>query len=461
MIQHSQSTIAAVATPVGIGGISVIRISGTDAIPSADRCFTGERPISSMHSHTLQFGTVCDPVSRETIDTVLVSVFKNPHSFTGEDVVEISTHGGYFVAQKLLAGLYATGVRPAAPGEFSLRAYLNGKMDLAQAEAVADLIHAKTAKAHRASFDQLKGKLSQSVKSLREEILNLCSLLELELDFSQEGIELADKNSVRDKLTRLEQSIRLLSDSYTEGKVIKEGVKVALVGRPNAGKSSLLNVLLKEERAIVSEIPGTTRDTIEESIIIDGIEFILYDTAGVRESRDIIEQEGIKRTTKAIGEADIILILIDGSVSLRPEEVREYLNFLDTAAGAKKTLWVLNKYDIHAPIDESILPVKPVWISCKTHHGITDLKGALAKSAIMHHDSASSSITITSIRHKEALEKALLSLAAAKSSLDAGLSGDFISLDLRAALNYLGEIIGITTPDDILNNIFSSFCIGK
>ncbi|MFA5834216.1 MAG: tRNA uridine-5-carboxymethylaminomethyl(34) synthesis GTPase MnmE [Bacteroidota bacterium] len=457
----TNETIAAIATPIGIGGISVIRISGNAAFPIVDTVFRGTTTVQDSTSHSIHYGTIVHPVSRETIDTVLVSVFRSPNSFTGENVVEISSHGGYFVSQKILILLYSYGARPAGPGEFTLRAFLHGKMDLTQAEAVADIIHSKSEKSHKASVDQLSGKLSKKVQSLREEILNICSLLELELDFSQEGITLIEKNKIIKNLDHVELSIKELSSSYQEGKVIREGIKVALVGKPNAGKSSLLNVLLQEERAIVSDIPGTTRDTIEESIHLDGIEFIFNDTAGLRESNDSIEIEGIKRTSKAIDSSDVIVILIDSSILVSTEDITLYDKIFNQYHDAKSVLLVLNKSDIKCDAINVLSKISPVWISCKTHQGIQSLKQKLIDVAIPRHDSTASSVTITNVRHKDALEKALVSIAAAKQTVNEGLGGDFAAVDLRGALNYLGEIIGLTTPDDILNNIFSNFCIGK
>lgn len=459
---HSPAdTIAAIATPIGIGGISVIRISGPSAITAADSIFRGSSSVDELPTHTIQFGSIVDPVSRETIDTVLVSVFRNPHSFTGEDVVEISSHGGYFVAQKILSLLYRSGTRPATPGEYTLRAFLNGKLDLAQAEAVADIIHSKTEKAHKASVDQLSGKLSSAVKALREDIVNICSLLELELDFSQEGIELTEKQIVVEKLGKIQSSIAGLSNSYNEGKVIKEGISVALVGKPNAGKSSLLNALLQEERAIVSEIPGTTRDTIQESVLLDGVEFVFNDTAGLRDSVDTIELEGIKRTSKAIGSSDVVLILIDGSVPVSENDILLYDSIINEYSKTKTILRVLNKHDIRDSSIEFSAIQPSLWISCKTHFGMGELKRQLVESSIPHHDPSESSVTITNARHRDALERANISLENAKGAIHGGLGGDFAAVDLRAALNYLGEIIGLTTPDDILNNIFANFCIGK
>lgn len=462
-LYNSIDTIAAIATPIGIGGISVIRISGNRSFEIVELLLHEDVKLRDLPSHTIHYKKIFEANSDKIIDSALVSLFRNPHSYTGDDVIEISSHGGYYVSKKILEELFHAGARPAQPGEFTLRAFLNGKLDLSQAEAVADIIHSKSEKSHKASVEQLEGRLSQYVNELRSELLNLCSLLELELDFSQEGIELAKKEESIKRVEQIESKIYSMIKSYATGKLAREGVKVALAGRPNVGKSSLLNLLLGEERAIVSEIPGTTRDTIEESIMLDGLEFVFTDTAGLRDSIDIIEKEGIRRTIQNLQKADVVLFLVDSSVPLSNEDVEMYNEISSLLKEDVHSLFVINKIDFrHNSFSIQKLSQRDhVEISCKTYQGISELKKMLVKKAIPHHDSQATSVVVTNIRHKEALMKTLQSLQAARESLVSDLSSDFVAVDLRDALNYLGEIIGITTPDDILNNIFSKFCIGK
>lgn len=463
MVYNPHDTIAALATPVGTGGIAVIRISGGNAFGIVDAIFRGSTRITDAGTHTIHYGRILDPKSSSVIDTVITSLFRQPHSYTGEDVVEISVHGGYFVSQKILEILCLNGARSAQPGEFTLRAFLNGKMDLTQAEAVADIIQAKTDRSHRASIEQLNGRLSKHINGLRQQLLDLCSLLELELDFSQEGIDLTQKEESLQRIRQISSSIQSMINTYSTGKRTRDGVKVALAGRPNAGKSSLLNLLLEEERAIVSEIPGTTRDTIEESILLDGLQFIFIDTAGLRESVDVIEKEGIRRTIQNLQKADIALLIIDASQPVREEDVTLFKETITSLNKDIYSMYVINKIDLRHnqfSIDE-LPPLDFVDISCKTHHGIPALKKMIVDAALREYDSLSSSIIITNIRHRNALQNALNSLKNAENSLNNDMSGDFIAVDLRESLNYLGEIIGLTTPDDILNNIFSQFCIGK
>ncbi len=458
----TKDTIAALSTPMGIGGIAVIRISGEQSIKIADAVFRGSVRLNTVHTHTVHYGKIIDTIHDSFIDTALVTVFHHPHSYTGEDIVEISAHGGYYVSQQILNALYKAGASPARPGEFTFRAYLNGKLDLSQAEAVSDIIHSRTEKSHYASLEQLNGKLSKQINDLRKDILNLCALMELELDFSQEGIELIENDQSLKRINDVESKIQMLIDSYTTGKMTREGVKVTLVGKPNAGKSSLLNILLEEDRAIVSEIPGTTRDIIEESIILGGVEFVFIDTAGLRESDDKVEKEGIRRSIHNLQKSDLVLFVVDSSFPFSPDDVIMYQEIIDSLRKEVHPIFVINKVDIrNEQFDITKFPADSVEISCVSHIGINNLKELLLKVAIPNYDSISSSVIITNVRHKDALLKAQNSLRIAKQSIINCMSGEFVAVDLRDTLNYLGEIIGLTTPDDILNNIFSKFCIGK
>ncbi len=461
-LRDNADTIAACATPAGEGGIAVLRVSGPRAFAITDISFRGTVTAARASSHTLHFGTIVR--AGEAVDTVVVSVFRAPHSYTGEDVAEISCHGGFFVSQTILALLLESGARLAAPGEFTLRAFLNGKMDLSQAEAVNDLIHAKTEKAHRTSLQQLEGKLSRYVRTLRQELLDLCSLFELELDFSEEEITLADRDASARTIARIRGTVDDAVASYAGGKLVREGATVVLAGKPNAGKSSLLNILLNENRAIVSHIPGTTRDSIEESISLNGLLFTFIDTAGLRDTVDEIELEGVRRTQQHVAAADVVVVLIDASVPPEAEDALLYKKIEETVSGHTVLLYVLNKSDKHVVFDADTTgtsPTRRCTISCKTHEGIAAFKDMLYAAVLPAYDGDAQSVTVTNIRHKQSFELAGASLRRALDAVEAGSSGDFVAVDLRDALDHLGTIIGITTPDDILNNIFSKFCIGK
>ncbi|HTY10444.1 MAG TPA: tRNA uridine-5-carboxymethylaminomethyl(34) synthesis GTPase MnmE [Bacteroidota bacterium] len=459
MLRERNDTIAAIATPLGEAGISMIRVSGSAAIETVERVFQGTISLFDAPSHTVHHGRVVHP-NDGLVDDVLVSVFRRPRSYTGEDIVEISCHGSYYVSRKILETVIGSGARMADPGEFTHRAFLNGKMDLMQAEAVADLIHSKTALAHKASLEQLSGRLSAAINDLRQKVVDLCSLLELELDFAEEGIGLSDRQKTISffdiVITELENLIR----SYNSGKLIRDGVKVVLAGSPNVGKSSLLNVLLQESRAIVSDIPGTTRDVIEETVLIDGIAFRLVDTAGLRLTTDVIEREGVKRSNDQINSADLILYLIDSSSPADPE-FENSLGFLKEHK--EKIILVINKIDVGRPKLSALAydKIETVSISCKTKEGIDSLEKKLSNWVLNQFDSNSSSIKIQSDRHRKLLKATRDSLISARSACANNLGNELIAIDLRGALNSLGEIIGLTTPDDILNNIFSQFCIGK
>lgn len=451
-LSQNEDTIAALATPNGVGAISVIRVSGPNAIDSVDNVFVGKRKLVDCASHTIHYGKIMEN-GGEAVDDVLVSVFSNGHSFTGEDSIEISTHGSPFIAQKIIAILLQQGIRLAEPGEFTKRAYLNGKLDLAQAEAVADVINSRTEVSLRGARNQLDGVLSKKIDSLREQLIHTSSLIELELDFAEEDIHFMSLQEIVRNIDEIIDEIEKLLQTFSFGKVIRDGVNVALVGPPNAGKSSLLNYFLKEARAIVSEVPGTTRDIIREDLFIDGILFRLFDTAGMRATEDAVEKEGVHRSRNALKEADIVLFLNDTTVGFSKSLYSEILELNQP----ERIIKVANKIDIVKPESDEY----DVLISAKTGKGMQTLFEKLKRAALGSSTYTERTAIVSNIRHFDALQKADEHLKSAKESIQKQLTGEFISVDLRNAENSLGEIIGKITSDDILNNIFSKFCIGK
>lgn len=452
-LSNWKDTIVAIATPPGIGALGIIRVSGEDAFRVVQKLFP-QKNLSEQQPNTLHVGYLKD--GDEILDEVVLSLYKNPKSFTGEDVIEISCHGSPYILQQTLEALVKSGARLARPGEFSQRAFLNGKMDLAQAEAIADIINAETKSAHDAAMNQMRGGFSKDLNSLRDRLIHFTALLELELDFSDEDVEFADRTELRELIDEVYQKTAQLMDSFALGNVIKKGVSVAIIGEPNAGKSTLLNALLNEERAIVSEIAGTTRDTIEEAININGILFRLIDTAGIREhTTDQIEHLGIERSKQNAGEADIIIHLIDLT---REMEFPEWMN-----AYREKTITVYNKSDqlLNEKKEKITSPDHAAEIiSAKTGEGIESLKQRLYKKALGGRIAESN--IVTNVRHYEALRKIVESLDAVKSGMEQNLTGDLLTVDVRRALFYLGEITGQVEIDrDILGTIFGKFCIGK
>lgn len=452
MITEQNDIIVAQATPMGEGAISVIRISGDESFGVFKSVFRGKTGFEKAATHTIHYGKIVSE-NEEVIDDVLVSKFIAPNSYTGENSVEISTHASSVVVKKIIELLIARGFRVAEPGEFTKRAFLNGKMDLAQAEAVADIINSRTEASLRGARNQLDGILSQKVDELRSELISASSLIELELDFAEEDLEFVSKSEVKSKIELIIDEIDFLLETYSFGRIIRDGVNVALVGRPNVGKSSLLNYILKESRAIVSEIPGTTRDVIREEVSIDGILFRLFDTAGIRITEDVIEKEGVNRSRKAVKEADLVLLIND--VLSEPSE--ELYNELINLNNESKIISVLNKIDL----DYKNQTKNDVRISALKGEGIDALFAMLKQKSIGNRNYSEKSAVVSNIRHYDALKKTKVCLVNAKNSLLNDLSGEFISVDLRLAEECLGEIIGKVTTDDILNNIFSKFCIGK
>lgn len=445
--------IAAIATPSGEGGIAVIRVSGRNAIPLVNNIFLGTDLVKKT-THTIHYGII--QRNNVRVDDVLVSLFLAPKSYTGEDTVEISCHGGILNTQLVLETVLSTGVRAAEPGEFTQRAFLNGKLDLSQAEAVADLIHAKSKKAAEASRQQLDGKLGAHVKAFRQQIIDATALVELELDFIEEDVEFASRDQLRNLLTELDFEITRLLSSYETGRLVKNGVKTVFAGAPNAGKSTLLNTLMGKERAIVSDIAGTTRDVIDADWSYDGLLFTLTDTAGLRVTDDIIEAEGVKRSHKAVEEADLVLFLIDltDPAQLEKAHIQEFKHRYPD----KAVLLIGTKADLANEVQTDRYDMV---ISSKTEHGIEELKMRMKQAALHDSEIDTSALLVTSSRHRDALEKTQEHIRQALTALNSGITGDFISIDLRAALHQLGLITGEITTEDLLDSIFSRFCIGK
>jgi tRNA modification GTPase len=454
---EQQPPIAAIATPVGEGGIAVIRVSGRDAIKKVQRCFKG-KDISSADTHTVHFGKIIKKDGR-VVDEVLATVFRSPKSYTGEDTVEISCHGGVLVTQAVLETVLSQGIRSAEPGEYTQRAFLNGKLDLDQAEAVADLIHAKSIKAVDAAHQQLEGKLGEHIKQFRQQIIDATAMVELELDFVEEDVEFANKEQLRTLLVEVNSEIARLLDTYETGRLVKDGVKTVFIGRPNAGKSTLLNTLVGSDRAIVTEIAGTTRDTIDADWSYDGLLFKLIDTAGLRDTEDIIEAEGVKRSQKAFEQADLVVYLKDLSKPMGADERAEVGEFQKRAAETPFLL-VGTKLDKEKTNREERINYD-LKISALEQQNIDALKNLMKQRALENKDYDTSSLLVTSSRHRDALQKARENVQRAITALDQGMTGDFLSIDLRSALKELGAITGEITNEHILDSIFSRFCIGK
>lgn len=461
-----QDTIVALATPAGAGAIGIVRLSGKDAIALVNAHFRA-KDLTQVDSHTLHLGYLRNEEG-VVLDQVLVSVFRAPHSYTRENVVEVSCHGSRYIQQQLLELFIRRGARLAREGEFTLRAFLNGQLDLSQAEAVADLIAAESEAAHQLALSQMRGGFSDEIQRLRERLIHFASMIELELDFGEEDVEFANRDDLEKLVLDITQLIKQLLDSFQLGNAIKNGVPTVLAGRPNAGKSTLLNALLREERAIVSDIAGTTRDTIEAVLTIQGVQFRLIDTAGIREATDQIEAIGVQRTLEQVAKSSILVYVYDAA-QLPPSAVQADLQQLERPG--LSILLVANKHDLPphpdaAHPDEQALQAElaeryPILhLSAKEQTHMDHLRHQLAQAAELHALSTNATI-VTNSRHYGALHAALESLNSVLSGLDMGITGDFLAMDIRHALNHLGEITGQISTDDLLGNIFSRFCIGK
>ena len=450
-------TICALATPAGLGAIGVIRLSGTHAIAIANQCFAGKN-LTTVASHTAHFGRLVQ--AEEIIDEVLATVFVEPKSYTGENTVEISCHGSTYIQQRILEVLINAGARLAQPGEFTLRAFLNGKLDLTQAEAVADLIASNSEMSHKTAMNQMRGGFSKEIAMLREKLINFASLIELELDFSEEDVEFASRPELQTLVSNLHKMLLQLVETFKMGNAIKNGVPTVIVGKPNAGKSTLLNALIKEDRAIVSAIAGTTRDTIEESFTLGGIVYRLIDTAGIREhTADLIESIGIEKTYEKIKQASIIIYLFDAletDLDSLSKALAEFDNLEATVIPVANKIDLGNEQDFKAKF--SSLP-ELIYLSSKAQSGLNQLYARLQE--VVSKDKVSNDVIITNLRHYQALSEAAQALEQVLQSMQQNRKTELLAFDIRKAIFHLGEITGEITNDDLLANIFSKFCIGK
>ncbi|MFA9219696.1 MAG: tRNA uridine-5-carboxymethylaminomethyl(34) synthesis GTPase MnmE [Sediminibacterium sp.] len=450
-----EETICALSTPQGVGGIAVVRVSGKAAWEIVGKLFS--KPFQPEQKRKALFGCIFD--GKEILDEVVVTLFQGPHSFTGEDVVEIACHGSRYVQQRILQLLQENGCRMATAGEYTMRAYLNGRMDLSRAEAVGDVIASESAAAHKQAVHQMRGGFSKEIDGLRERLIHFASLLELELDFSEEDVEFADRTQLLNLLNEILKVVVQLRDSFQLGNAIKNGVPVAIVGAPNAGKSTLLNALLNEERAIVSDIAGTTRDTVEEVLNVEGIQFRFIDTAGIRETSDTIEQMGIARSMEKVSHAQLVLLLVD-VVNTSQAQIDEMLESIRSHARAEaKVLVVFNKIDSNPNFELKVEGTNALRISAKEGSGISELRSWLVESfAPLLNESDT---VVTNARHFESLRLAALSLEEVLNGMNLGVPSDLLTVDIRKTLYHLSEITGSISADDILHSIFGKFCIGK
>lgn len=452
-ILNDTDTICAPSTANGVGAISVIRVSGEKALEITSKIFS--KDLTEKESHTAHFGIIKDEKG-SIVDEVLITLFHKGKSYTGEPTTEIACHGSSYIKQQILRLLLANGCRMAGPGEFTMRAYFNGRMDLSQAEAIADLIASDSKKSHEIAMNQMRGGYSDHIIDLRQQLMNFASLIELELDFGEEDVEFADRAQLKALIQDLETRLQKLVSSFAYGNAIKNGINTVIAGRPNAGKSTLLNALLNEERAIVSSIPGTTRDTIEEKITIEGIVFNFIDTAGIREATDEIERIGVEKTLAEVGKSNILLYVFDAK-ELNQEEVIKDIQQLER--DGLEILLLANKtenlsFEPYKGMNHSLIP-----ISAKEHLGLEELKLELAK--IVDNISTESDTIVINARHYEAFHNALKDIQKVEEGLDAQIPGDLLAMDIRGAIRHLASITGEITTDDLLGNIFANFCIGK
>lgn len=459
MVEHD--TIAAISTALGEAAISVIRISGPDAIPIADRIYKGKKSLMDAPTHTVHYGHIVHPKTNETIDEVLVTILRAPRTFTREDTVEISCHGGMIPVQKVMEAVLSAGARLAEPGEFTKRAFLNGRIDLSQAEAVIDLIRAKSDRAAKVALQQAEGKLSRLIRRLRQEILETLAHLAVNVDYPEYDAEVMTAQFLKERSLAIKREIEKLLQTARQGKILREGIATAIVGRPNVGKSSLMNALAHENKAIVTDIPGTTRDVIEEYVNVRGITLRLLDTAGIRETEDLVEQIGVERSRKALEQADLILLVLNYNEPLQEEDRR----LLSLAKGMTAII-IVNKIDLPQKLDldevRALVGDQPiVLLSVKEDRGIEDLEKAIHDLFFTGQIETAETTYLTNARHIDLLEKAKESVEEVISGIEMGLPLDMVEIDLKNAWQYLGEVIGEAVAEDLIDQIFSQFCLGK
>jgi tRNA modification GTPase len=458
-------TIAAISTPLGEGGVGIVRLSGKDSIELVEKIFCSpkNRSLTNSKSHRVIYGYIKDPTTGKEIDEALVVIMRSPYSYTREDVAEINCHGGMITLRKTLELVLKQGARLAEPGEFTKRAFINGRIDLSQAEAVLDLIRSRTDESRRIAIEQLQGGLSERITALRDKLTELCVNVEAYIDFPEDEIEISSTQAMLKSMEEIDKELQILLKTYDEAKFFREGLLTAIVGRPNVGKSSLLNAILKKDRAIVTEFPGTTRDIIEEYLNIKGLPLRIMDTAGIREVQDIAEKEGVKRSLQSIKDADLVIAIFDSSEPLKDEDFEVIQKVKD-----KNTIFVLNKSDLQSAIDRnsiSSLVPRPsssiLNISATRGDGLEDLKDRIFESCLKDWKEEREGVVVTNLRHKIAIENAKTSLNRAVSALIENQPLEILALELRDSLDRLGEVVGVVTTEDILNKIFNNFCIGK
>jgi len=458
---HNQDTIAAISTPHGNGGIGIIRISGKSAFFIANEIFEGRKRFDEIKTHTINYGRIKSSDTDEILDEVLISKMRKPNTFTREDVVEINCHGGTVILKKILELILKKGARLAEPGEFTKRAFLNGRLDLSQAEAVIDLINAKTYESSKAAIDQLEGKLSLKLKDARSRLIELLAHIEVTVDYPEHDIEEITGQKIYSEIKDIKEKLKSIIKNFEKGRIIREGINAVIVGRPNVGKSSLLNELTGKSRAIVTDIPGTTRDIIEEYINLNGVPVRIIDTAGIRETEDVVEKIGVEKTHREVESADLIIMMLDGQQGMDENDLRIINSIKD-----KKAIIILNKIDLVdedrlVEIESKIQDNKVIRMSLKDEIGITELSNAVVDMFIKGEVSLNSEILITNIRHKNLIDKAIESIDYAIDAHERGMPLDMITVDIVDCAQYLGEVTGESVSEDVMNEIFSRFCLGK